>query len=346
MDAKIFSVDSTAAGARLDVFVARVWGEAGDVPALSRAHAQKLVSDGQVTVNGSPAKASARLKIHDRVAIHRPAVRAVGLMAENLPVEILFEDQDIIVINKAAGMVVHPAAGRVSGTLVNAILYHCPQIAGIGGERRPGVVHRLDKDTSGVMVMAKNDLAMASLVNQFKNRMVHKEYLALVHGRMTAERGEIDRAIGRHRSDRKRMSSLSVTGKSRPATTQWLVEERFAVASGARAVAWYSLLRLTPRTGRTHQIRVHLTDMGYPLLGDKVYRRGGQIKAASETSAAVEAFPRQALHAEKLCFDHVRSGVRLEYRAPLAEDMKTLIEALRRASATGDSLQGHRRVRG
>ncbi len=215
-----FTVDVATAGMRLDVFVASHYAAPAAAEAMSRAGVQKLIDAGHVTVNGARVKSSVRVKLADHIEIQIPAVREIGLIAEDLPLAILYEDQDIIVIHKAAGMVVHPAAGRTSGTLVNAILHHCPAIAGIGGERRPGIVHRLDKDTSGVMVVAKNDLAMRSLVDQFKGRTVRKEYVALVHGRMAGERGEIDRAIGRHRSDRKRMSSLRVLGKSRDATTR------------------------------------------------------------------------------------------------------------------------------
>ena len=322
-----FIVDDVSAGLRLDMFVARCYGAAADL--MSRAGAQKLIDAGHVSINDGGAKASSRVKLHDRIEIRRPEVREIGLFAEALPLNILHEDQDILVIDKAAGMVVHPAAGRASGTLVNAVLHHCPDIAGIGGERRPGIVHRLDKDTSGVMVVAKNDLALRSLLEQFKSRTVQKEYLAIVHGAMAGGRGEIDRAIGRHRSDRKRMSSVRVTGKSRAATTQWVVEKNYAVPIGAREVARYSLVRLLPRTGRTHQIRVHLADLGFPLVGDGVYDRKRTVANHRDTLVAqVEKFPRHALHAEKLSFDHVRSGARLSFKAPLAEDMANLIAAL------------------
>ena len=325
-----FTADVAVAGMRLDVFVARHCAVPTAADIMSRSAAQKLIDAGHVTVNGGRVKSSARVKLADRIEIQLPAVREIGLLAEDLPLTFLYEDQDIIVIDKAAGMVVHPAAGRASGTLVNAILHHCPAIAGIGGERRPGIVHRLDKDTSGVMVVAKNDLAMRSLVNQFKGRTVRKEYVALVHGRMAGERGEIDRAIGRHRSDRKRMSSLRVFGKSREATTQWIVESRYAVPMAGRGVAWYCLIRLVPRTGRTHQIRVHLADLGHPLVGDRVYGRRRAVAPQVESfGAAVDGFSRHALHAEKLCFDNVRSGERLEFRAPLADDLANLVESLK-----------------
>jgi 23S rRNA pseudouridine1911/1915/1917 synthase len=335
-----FTVEVATAGMRLDVFVASHYAAPAAAEAMSRAGVQRLINGGHVTVNGGRVKPSVRVKLADRIEIHIPAVRELGLIGEDLPLAILYEDQDIIVIHKAAGMVVHPAAGRTSGTLVNAILHHCPAIAGIGGERRPGIVHRLDKDTSGVMVIAKNDLAMRSLVDQFKGRTVRKEYVALVHGRMAGERGEIDRAIGRHRSDRKRMSSLRVLGKSREATTEWIVESRYAVPMTAGAVAWYSLIRLSPRTGRTHQIRVHLADLGHPLVGDRVYGRGRAVAPLNELfSAGVDGFLRHALHAEKLSFDHVRSGERLEFRAPLADDMVNLVQSLKSHGVSSESVR-------
>jgi len=335
-----FTVEVATAGMRLDVFVARHYGAPAAAKAMSRTGVQKLIDDGHVTVNGACVKPSVRVKLADRIEIHFPAVREIGLIAEDLPLAILYEDQDIIVIHKAAGMVVHPAAGRTGGTLVNAILHHCPAIAGIGGERRPGIVHRLDKDTSGVMVVAKNDLAMRSLVDQFKGRTVRKEYVALVHGRMAEERGKIDRAIGRHHSDRKRMSSLRVLGTRREATTEWIVESRYAVPTAARVVAWYCLIRLIPHTGRTHQIRVHLADFGYPLVGDRVYGRGRAVAPQNKLlGAGVDGFWRHALHAEKLSFDHVRSGERLEFRAPLADDLVNLVQSLESHAVFSESVR-------
>ena len=333
-----FTVDTAAAGQRLDVFVAGCCAEPKAVISMSRAGVRKLIDAGHVTVNGRKAKASLRLKMHDHVEISLPDIRDIGLIGEALPLTVLYEDEDLLVVNKAAGMVVHPAAGRASGTLVNAVLHHCPAIAGIGGERRPGIVHRLDKDTSGVMVVAKNDLSMHNLMEQFKSRTVHKEYLAVVHGCMAGQRGEIDRAIGRHRTDRKRMSSLRVTGKSRQAKTQWMVEERYAIAMTARSRAWLCLIRLTPRTGRTHQIRVHLADAGHPLVGDRVYGRGRVVATlGGKIGGRVADFPRHALHAEKLTFDHVRSGARMSFSASLPDDMTSLIDDLRHHAAAREA---------
>jgi 23S rRNA pseudouridine1911/1915/1917 synthase len=335
-----FTVDAAAAGQRLDVFVAgRCAGPKAAIP-MSRAGVRKLIDTGHVTVNGGKFKASQRLKARDQVEIHLPQMRDIGLIGEALPLTVIYEDQDILVVNKAADMVVHPAAGCSSGTLVNAVLHYCPAIAGIGGERRPGIVHRLDKDTSGVMVVAKNDLSMRSLMEQFKGRTVHKEYLALVHGCMAGEQGEIDRAIGRHRTDRKRMSSIRVAGKSRYATTHWSIEEPYSLAISARERAWYSLIRLTPRTGRTHQIRVHLADSGHPLVGDRVY--GGRRSSAildGNLVGRIEGFPRHALHAEILTIDHVRSGERMCFCAPLPDDLVGLIDDLREQAETRESLR-------
>ena len=335
-----FTVDVATEGMRLDVFIASQLALLPAAGAMSRAGVQKLIDAGHVTVNGARVKSSVRVKLADLIEIHVPAVREIGLIGEDLPLVILYEDEDVIVINKAAGMVVHPAAGYNSGTLVNAILHHCPAIAGIGGERRPGIVHRLDKDTSGVMVVAKNDSAMHSLVDQFKGRTVRKEYLALVHGRLAEERGEIDRAIGRHRGDRKRMSSLRVLGKSREATTEWIVESRYAVPGLARIVALYSLIRLLPRTGRTHQIRVHLADLGHPLVGDRVYGRRQTVAPQNAIfGAGVDSFWRHALHAEKLSFNHLRSGERLEFCAPLADDIVNLIQSLQGYTVGSESVR-------
>ena len=327
MSAQQLVIDGRSAGMRLDLYLAHHFAE---IPSrLSRGAIQKLIAEGQITLNGVPAKASTRVKFNDRVNIQPVPPRESRLRSEELPLEILYEDQDCIVINKAPGIVVHPAAGQTTGTLVNALLHHCPKLDGIGGERRPGIVHRLDKDTSGVMIVAKNSMALQNLVAQFKNRTVQKEYVALVWGKMEPEKGIIDRPIGRHRSDRKRMSSVHFLHKRREAVTEWRVQERFAL-NAANTRRWLTLLRLQPRTGRTHQIRVHLADLGYPLVGDRVYgrkRKGGMTKPP--IVPAVDEFQRQALHAEKLVIDHVRTGQRIDFCAPLAKDLQDLLGFLR-----------------
>ncbi len=319
-------IDRTAVGMRLDLFLVERWAKAQAQLGLSRAEIQRLIDEGQITLNDAPAKASVRLKANDRIEIRRLPARETALKPEALPLEILYEDADCLVINKMAGMVVHPAAGQPSGTLVNALLYHCADLAAIGGERRPGIVHRLDKETSGVMIVAKNMFAFHQLVGQFKNRQVRKEYLAVAWGEILPNEGRIDRPIGRHRTDRKRMSSLHILNKSRDASTEWHVEERFAWDRGPAHFS-LSLVRLQPRTGRTHQLRVHLADKGHPLLGDKIY--GRKRSKVIPADPLLDGFPRQALHAEKLAIDHVRSGKRLEFCAPLAPDMMALLVRLR-----------------
>ena len=321
-------VDLRSTGARLDLFLARHFLAEPSL-SLSRSGIQRLIAEGQVTVNGGPAKASTRLKVNDHVQIQQLPPRESTIKPEALPLDIIYEDSDCIVINKAPGMVVHPAAGQPRGTLVNALLHHCPDLEGIGGERRPGIVHRLDKDTSGVMIAAKTMSAFHSLVGQFKRRTVEKEYLALVWGNVVADKGIIDRPIGRHRSDRKRMSSLHFLKRSREAVTVWSVEKRFAFSSLPRTRSRLTLLRLHPRTGRTHQIRVHLADLGHPLVGDRVYglRRNKSV-AGGFSESVLDGFPRQALHAERLTVDHVRTRQRMEFHAPLSNDLCGLLTRL------------------
>jgi 23S rRNA pseudouridine1911/1915/1917 synthase len=321
-------IDGSAAGLRLDSYLARHL--VLDEPTAfrpTRSEIQRLIGAGQITLNGAATKPSARLKVHDQVDVRALPPREIALRPEALPLEILFEDADCIVVNKAPGVVVHPAAGQATGTLVNALLHHCPQLAGIGGELRPGIVHRLDKDTSGVMIVAKNAAAFQRLAGQFRARTVDKEYIALVWGKVDADKGIIDRAIGRHRADRKKMSSLHSLDKKREAVTEWRVEGRFALPAGADSLRWLTLLRLKPRTGRTHQLRVHLADFGYPLVGDRLYghqRNSGRATFVSD--AVIDGFPRQALHAKKLALDAPRKERRMEFVAPLPEDLRSLLE--------------------
>lgn len=322
---------------RLDLFLTRHLPEASPGGGWSRAGVQRMIVEGRVTLNGQKTKPGIRLKADDRIEVRRPPARETGLAPEPLLLDVLYEDEDCIVINKAAGMVVHPAAGKRSGTLVNALLHHCPNLQGIGGERRPGIVHRLDKDTSGVMVVAKGDQAFQKLALQFKERQVRKEYVAIVWGLVTPKKGAIDRPIGRHRSDRKRMSSLYCMPRSRDAVTEWDAEESFRVGAGSDRGSWITLLRLRPRSGRTHQIRVHLADQGHPVVGDRVYGRGGRGGGShSPALAAVTDFPRQALHAARLGFTHPRTNAPVDFAAPLPVDMQGLINVLRqRQSANG-----------
>jgi 23S rRNA pseudouridine1911/1915/1917 synthase len=332
------SVDRTGDGMRLDLFLSRYFMQSQKSTPLSRSEIQRLIEEGQITRNGAAVKASARVKADDRIDIRSLPARDAELKSEALPLDIIYEDDNCVVINKAPGMVVHPAAGQRSGTLVNAVLHHCPRIEGIGGVSRPGIVHRLDKDTSGVMIVAKNMATFHQLVSQFQSRTVRKEYLALVYGLMRPVSGVINRPIGRHRSDRKRMSSLHPVNKSREAVTEWSVEERFLCRSGRSGESGFSLLRIRPRTGRTHQIRVHFADLGYPLVGDRLYgrRAKGRFQAAAE--AVFEPFGRQALHAERLCIRLSETARATEFVAPLPPDFAELLNSLRsreRALAAG-----------
>ncbi len=322
-------IDARSAGMRLDLFLARHLESGSNFSAPSRAGIQRLIVAGQVTINGRRAKSSARLRLHDEVRMQSLPPQDTSLRAEALPLEILFEDNDCLVVNKAPGITVHPAGGRNSGTLVNALLHHCPSLEGIGGERRPGIVHRLDKDTSGAMIVAKNSFAMQRLAAQFKERSVNKEYLALVWGKMKSNAGVIDRPIGRHRSDRKRMSSVRFSSRSRDAVTEWRVEDVFPLIGDGQQTRWVSLLRLKPRTGRTHQIRVHLADVGHPLVGDRVYGHKRNTASPKGSSPAyVIDFPRQVLHAEKLSINHPRTGERMEICAPPPDDIRGLLRQL------------------
>lgn len=321
---QIVTVPASASGMRLDRFLTEYF-EASPQQAASRAAVQKLIAGGQVRLNNHAVKPSARLRDADLVQIEKTEPSDSALPAQAIPLEILFEDTDIIVLNKAAGMVVHPAAGQTLGTLVNALLHHCPDLEGIGGERRPGIVHRLDKDTSGVMVVGKNALALEHLSRQFRDRTVVKEYLALVWGAIAGERGLIDRAIGRHRSDRKKMSSLYAVAHKRSAVTEWQLEGRLTLGEGN--VGSVSLLRLKPRTGRTHQLRVHMADMKYPLVGDVVYG-GRAFQSKNREIVVAHGFARHALHAARLVIDHPRTARRLGFIAPMPTDMKTLLAVM------------------
>jgi 23S rRNA pseudouridine1911/1915/1917 synthase len=338
MEDKVVTVDDAGAGLRLDVFLARRLRSDAPSGAMSRAEVQQLISAGRVSINGRQAKASARLKPDDTIRIQSAPLRDSSLLAENIPLEILYEDEHCVVINKPAGMLVHPATGKFTGTLVNALLHHCPDLGGIGGERRPGIVHRLDKDTSGVIVVAKTQSAFQRLAHQFKERQVQKEYVALVWGRMPEAAGLIDRPIGRHRSDRKRMSSRYLLAKSREAITHWQLEKIFKVGAAPSSTNWVSLLRLKPKTGRTHQLRVHLADLGYPIVGDRIYchkRKADQRK--NPPTQLLAAFPRHALHAETLVFFQPFTQQSMAFHAPLPTDMRDVLDTLERVTGAEDS---------
>jgi 23S rRNA pseudouridine1911/1915/1917 synthase len=309
-----FTVAPGEEGLRLDLFLA------GKEPGLSRAQIQRAVVEGRVLVNGRPIKAGRRVKAADVIAIHIPAAKPSGVMPEAIPLTILYEDSSLLVVDKPAGMVVHPAAGHTGGTLVNALLHHCRDLSGIGGVLRPGIVHRLDKGTSGLLVAAKSDAAHRGLAEQFKRREVKKSYLALVYGNPRTDGGRIEAAVGRHPTDRKKMSTASRRGRS--AVTRWRVRERFGPAA---------FLEIDIETGRTHQIRVHLTELGHPLVGDRVYGGAGRIRSVEDSAirARMKDLDRQALHAWHLAFIHPVTGEALRFSSPPPEDIASLCSFLR-----------------
>jgi 23S rRNA pseudouridine1911/1915/1917 synthase len=286
-----FEITEESAGQRLDLFLA------GRLDGFTRARVQHLLADGLVAVNASPARASRRLRPGDTVLVELPPAAPTAVAAEDIPLVIVYQDDDLLVINKPRGMVVHPAAGHSSGTLVNALLHHVRDLSGINGVLRPGIVHRLDRDTSGLLVVAKNDAAHQSLAGQLKDRRMTREYLALVHGRLEGE-GVVEAPVGRHPVDRKRQA---VVAGGKPALTAF------------RALAHYkgyTLLALKLGTGRTHQIRVHMAHIGHPVAGDSKYGggSGGQF-----------------LHAAGLSFDHPADGRRMVFKAPLPAELAVVL---------------------
>jgi 23S rRNA pseudouridine1911/1915/1917 synthase len=327
-DIRSYPVPADLAGARLDVALARL------APDLSRARVQRLVEGGHVRLAGRAAKAAARLRAGEVVEVEVPPPEPSGLVAQDLPLAVLHEDRDLVVLDKAAGMVVHPARGSPHSTVVNALLGRLAAAGPEAGARRRapaasapdlprlGLVHRLDKDTSGCLVVAKTEAALAALQAQWKGRTVEKVYLALCHGALAPE-GRLDTPYGRHPRDRTRFTSRGQA--ARRAVTDWRVLERF----GAGA----SLAEVLLHTGRTHQIRVHLAEAGHPLLGDALYggtRREARLPPESPVRRAAEAIGRQALHAARLAFDHPRTGKRVVFEAPLPADLRTGLQVLRR----------------
>ena len=284
---------------RLDLYVAH------HCPDVSRSRARRLIDEGLVTVNGRPIKPSRLLQRGDRVVVRVPPPSTLDLEPEAIPLSIVYEDEDLLVVDKPAGMAVHPGAGQRRHTLVNALLARCPDLAGVGGVLRPGIVHRLDKDTSGLLLVAKNDRAHTALSQQLKERTVEKGYLALVTGRLEPKEGVIEGAIGRDPRNRKRMA---VVEGGRPARTAYRVREYLDDCT---------LVEVTPSTGRTHQIRVHLAAVGHPIVGDAVYGRPSPFVG------------RQFLHACRLGFHHPADGRRLAFESPLPPDLQ---QALRLAA--------------
>ncbi len=288
-------------GKRIDVFLA------AETEVLTRTHIQKLIAGGLASVNGEKVRASHKVKQGDLVRLEIPAPEGLELKPEAIPLDIYFEDSDVVVINKPRGMVVHPAAGNYSGTLVNALLFHCRDLSGINGVTRPGIVHRLDKDTSGLIMVAKNDFAHLSLAQQLKDRSITRRYLALVHGQVREETGVIDAPIGRDPGNRQKMAVVQKNAKN--AVTRYKVLQRYDN---------YTCLELKLETGRTHQIRVHLSFIGHPVVGDPKY---GPARPHFGLTG-------QFLHAAALGFKHPRTGSYLEFEAPLPAELAAIIKKL------------------
>ena len=305
-----FTIDRTLQGERLDKYLTARY------PAASRGAMQRLIEQGHIQVNSRPAKSTQTPRAGDVVEVHFPEARPAEARPEDIPLEVLFEDRDVLVVNKAPGIVVHPAAGNEEHTLVNALLHHCRgQLSGIGGVARPGIVHRLDKETSGCLVVAKNDAAHVSLSEQFASRTTEKTYLAILCGDLSRDSGEIRAAIARHPSHRKRMAVSE--GEGREAHTSYRVAERLRSAT---------LVEADLHTGRTHQLRVHFQHIGFPVAGDETYGANQTKKLAALTGYTP---PRVLLHAHKLSFLHPRSGRRRRFTAPWPEDFQQALKALR-----------------
>jgi 23S rRNA pseudouridine1911/1915/1917 synthase len=310
-----FVVSADEETQRIDSFLA------SRVEDLTRSRAQGLIRKGWAKVNDALSKAGYRLRTGDRVRVMIPAPSPSNLEPERVEFDLIHEDSSLIILNKPAGLVTHPAPGHPSGTLVHGLLQHCRDLSGVGGVLRPGIVHRLDKDTSGLMVVAKNDRAHTFLSAQFKSGQVKKRYLAIVHGIPPERGGMIDQPIARHSWRRKQMAV--VTSGGRRALSLWEKVEEIGTL--------FCLLAVSPRTGRTHQIRVHLSHVGYPVLGDPVYgyRKGWWRKHMPEGQEAPLVLARQMLHAESLGFVHPESGVFCEFRAPMPPDMEKVLVNLR-----------------
>lgn len=296
------------AGERIDIFLA---GKTG----ITRSQIQKLIEQGNVFVNDKPVNQNYRIRTNDFISLSIPEKRDEGLIPENIPIDILYKDENLIVVNKPAGMVVYPAAGHSQGTLMNALAYHCGKLSAVGGPLRPGVVHRLDKDTSGLMVVALDDAAYYSLADQFKQRTINRRYIALIYGNLKEDTGEIALRISRSESDRKKMSTSVRRGKE--AVTRWKVLKRFNHAA---------LIEAKLGTGRTHQIRVHFASVGHPVLGDRTYGKKVEVEVKAQKKIM---FLRQMLHAERLGFSHPITGKHLEFSSPLPEDMAQKIHELK-----------------
>lgn len=294
-------ITENEAGQRADVGLAALLE-------LTRSNMQKLLDEGRAVRGSKVLKSNYKLKLGEEITVTLPEPQPLDVQPENIPLDIIYEDEDVVVVNKARGMVVHPAAGNYTGTLVNALLYHCKNLSGINGVIRPGIVHRLDKDTSGIMICAKNDAAHVSLSQQIQAKTAKRTYLAIVRGNIKTDSGLIETQIARDKNDRKKMAVVKEGG--RDAVTEYEVLERFGK---------YTIVRCKLRTGRTHQIRVHMEYLGYPLVGDPKY-------SPMKTPFSIKG---QALHSQTLEFTHPRTGERLQFEAPLPEDMHKIVTRLR-----------------
>lgn len=303
MEKFTFTIGEEFQDQRLDVFISE------NLETISRAYAQRLIGDGSITVNGKTMKANYKLKENDYIVALIPEPQPIIIKPEDIPLDIIYEDRDLLVVNKPVDMVVHPAAGNYSGTLVNALLYHCRDLSGINGKLRPGIVHRIDKDTSGLLMVAKNDFTHQELAKQLKEHTVDRAYLALVHGVVTEPGGIIDAPIGRHPSERKKMAVTLRNSKN--ALTKYFTKERFNK---------YSLVECNLETGRTHQIRVHMAYINHPVVGDPLYGfRKNNL-----------GFSGQALHAYLLGFTHPRSQKPMQFTVNFPEFFQTTIDNLRK----------------
>lgn len=313
-DLRKLTVPDDDAGQRLDMFLTKT------LLSLTRSQVQRLIEDGLVKVNGKPAKPSHKIRGAETIEIDIPEPEPIEALPEPIPLDILYQDSDVIVVNKPAGLVVHPAAGNLTGTLVNALLYHCKDLSGIGGKLRPGIVHRLDKDTTGILVVAKSDNAQQSLAEQFKKHSTKRKYVALVHGVIIRDKGKIEAEIGRHETERKKMSVKTRRGKT--AVTHFKVLGRFDQ---------FTLVELTLETGRTHQIRVHMSSINHPVVGDQVYGGKERISGVKDVKIRklIRQLGRQALHAANLGFIHPESKKYMEFQAPIPEDFQKVLDALK-----------------
>lgn len=308
---RTFVVSSDEEGVRLDTFLA------SQIEGWSRARLQQLIADEEVLVNGKPSKASHKLRVKDEIEVELVASPAEAFEPEDLPLEVVYEDEALIVVNKPAGLVVHPAAGIHSGTLANALAYHFDQLSTKGGNIRPGIVHRIDKDTSGLLVVAKTELAHEKLADQFRDRTVFKSYLALVHGVLERETGRIDQPLARDPRNRTRMAIIR---GGRSALSLYRIQRRFER---------FTLLNVEIKTGRTHQIRVHLASLKHPVVGDDLYG-GGRDNTVRDNKLRVEIrkLGRQFLHAAELGIVHPVSGEQMRFQAPLPAELKYLLDLL------------------